>query len=45
MFSMRLMVIDICIDETLLFLGQFVLKTVISGQRSEALFPDSLTLR
>ena len=29
-FRMRLMVIDVCIDETLLFLGQFALKTVIS---------------
>jgi hypothetical protein len=31
-FRMCLMVIDMCIDKTLLFLGQFALKTVISDQ-------------
>jgi hypothetical protein len=40
-FRMRLMVIDICIDETLGFLGQIALKTVISDQWSVIRSPFS----
>ncbi|XGB41993.1 MAG: hypothetical protein LVS60_17680 [Nodosilinea sp. LVE1205-7] len=40
-FRMRLMVIDMCIDKTLLFLGQIALKTVISDQWSVIRSPFS----